>query len=978
MDHKSPVPSAGQAVTVRGRSYRVVSVDPHSVIPNRPPHHFVELVALGSPLDHLQIIWEHEVSPSIERPRKTPLPHNRQADKYDPWPLFRAILQAHHWSSMIPLRAQCLLSPFHNALKVHNYQLVPALRTLNTSRINLFLADDVGLGKTIETGLLITEMLARRRIQRILILCPASLQEQWHQQLVEHFSLPFTIVNRQFIQQIQLRHGLGANPWTHISTAISSLDFLKREAQLQSFLNSLKGQSSSIRPWDLIVIDEAHHITPHPRRSTINESDRTRMARSLLPNFEHRLFISATPHNGFHKSFQALLHLLDPVKFSTTRAIDAKNLQSTMIRRSKSQISALSPSMRKNIPGRNVQFISYKIQRQEMKIHHALDQYISKSLGISNSQSSRLVTIILKKRLLSSLYAFQLSLDRHIEAIQQIPCPDQQRALDPSWLLADDIDPETAEQERLYFQSAAPLFRGSKLSRLLDKIVQSVHQTTDDSKLEALKQWLDKNQRPKLIIFTEYHDTLVTLERALGKKHPVLTLHSHIPATKRRQIIEIFNSERTQTAILIATDSAAEGLNLQHACSCLIHYDIPWNPARLEQRNGRIDRYGQTQSTVDCLHFLSSNRQEHFFLKTAILKIQTLRQDLGSVNQVIAAKIEQALLDPGKIKDPLSIPKQSTIHIPDQKSALEEIQRAGALRKKCRRKLQYCPKKLRQLVNQALKLHGYQSLKKQKQGWRITQVPAMWRHPNPNLDIQPGKLLSNQQLHLSHPLIKHAMNLLTQQHSSSNCQAPTRISFMPSKNSFISILLFYRISWFNVLGAKVHEHNKQIWGRLSKDKVHWLQEPMPSLQQKRPGPMPNPKAECLQFIETHSKQHGRQISKALLKIKKQEFARAHRKLKQARKKHIQQELQMTRLNIEDARHRLSAIVKQRLQLLLWPRHLLEQISHEAQSLELRLSQLERDVELIPKKLTAQFTLNAELGISIQPIATLYLFPSSQR
>ncbi|MDF1661795.1 MAG: SNF2-related protein, partial [Planctomycetota bacterium] len=321
MKNQSLIPAPGQSVYLRSQFFRVNSISALSSIPNKTPQHLISLSQMNENPQSIQIIWELEINPISNHSIQTPLPHNKHSQNYDPYPLLQSILLAHQCSDSIKIHQRCLLSPLKHSLETHPFQFVPAYRTLNNPRINLFLADHVGLGKSIEAGLLISELLAKRRAQRILILCPANLQNQWRKLLSKHFSLNFQIINRQFIQQFHRTHGLTSNPWKNSCFAISSLDFLKQFNQTQLFLQSLKNHNQPIRPWDLLIIDEAHRITPK-NHSSLRQSERTKLAKTLIPLFEHRLFISATPHNGSTQNFKALLQLLDPLKFSTNKSID--------------------------------------------------------------------------------------------------------------------------------------------------------------------------------------------------------------------------------------------------------------------------------------------------------------------------------------------------------------------------------------------------------------------------------------------------------------------------------------------------------------------------------------------------------------------------------------------------------------------------------------------------------------------------------
>ena len=174
-------------------------------------------------------------------------------------------------------------------------------------RVNLLIADDVGLGKTIEAGLVLQEMLSRQRIRRVMIVCPASLQRQWQEEMVAKFQLPFEIIDRDAIQRLRREYGSHVNPWNTFPRLITSMDFLKQEQVLALFRNSLQNADgrSPLRDWDMLIVDEAHNVAPSGRKTYIRDSDRTRLMRAIVDHFEHRLFLTATPHNGYTESFTA-------------------------------------------------------------------------------------------------------------------------------------------------------------------------------------------------------------------------------------------------------------------------------------------------------------------------------------------------------------------------------------------------------------------------------------------------------------------------------------------------------------------------------------------------------------------------------------------------------------------------------------------------------------------------------------------------
>ncbi|HBJ37490.1 MAG TPA: DNA helicase, partial [Planctomycetaceae bacterium] len=271
--------------------------------------------------DTEQLLWECEPYRELLSPAAVPL----ATDPPMPPDEFDAVVRASRWSALSPfldpdsdgpLDRLPICSPFHGAVQVEDYQLVPLLKALRMPRINMMIADDVGLGKTIEAGLVLRELLIRRRIRRILVLTPAALRVQWRDEMWEKFSLPMDVIDRDATQKLKRTIGIDANPWRSSARAIASYHYLKQPDVLEQFHSACKvGEDSPHLPWDLLIVDEVHNLMP----SAMGEdSDLCKMLRLVAPYFEHRLFLTATPHNGRTRSFSGLLEMLDPVRFSQT------------------------------------------------------------------------------------------------------------------------------------------------------------------------------------------------------------------------------------------------------------------------------------------------------------------------------------------------------------------------------------------------------------------------------------------------------------------------------------------------------------------------------------------------------------------------------------------------------------------------------------------------------------------------------------
>ncbi|MCY4505961.1 MAG: SNF2-related protein, partial [Acidobacteria bacterium] len=348
------IPRAGMLATVRNRRGVVAAVEPFDGETGR-----LHLVHLEYTDDHApaeeRLLWELEPSRHLLPPNALPDP----AHTGGPMPAndFDALLRAARWTALSPYLdpatateapgGEPIASPFHGGVRIESYQLVPLLKALRMPRVNLLIADDVGLGKTVEAGLILTELLLRRRIQRVLVLTPASLRHQWREELWDKFSLRFDVVDRQRTERLRRGLGMDATPWRSFSRIVASYHYLRQPDVLEQFLAASRPRDDSPHlPWDLLIVDECHNLMPSPFGE---DSELCRMLRLVAPRFEHRLFLSATPHNGHTRSFTGLLEMLDPVRFSRTSEMGPAmrgRIQDVVIRRLKRDINAGSTSPR--------------------------------------------------------------------------------------------------------------------------------------------------------------------------------------------------------------------------------------------------------------------------------------------------------------------------------------------------------------------------------------------------------------------------------------------------------------------------------------------------------------------------------------------------------------------------------------------------------------------------------------------------------
>ncbi len=685
------IPEQGQIVTVRQRRYVVVDVQEStlsvqllSVQSNKEGHHLLTLNcieddALG---ETIQVFWELEPGTSIEE--KVGLP---QPNGFDAPERLDAFMNAVRWGAISSADMRALQAPFRSGIEIEDYQLDPLVRAIQMPRANLLIADDVGLGKTVETGLVIQELIVRNRARTALIICPAGLQTHWRDQMRDKFGLEFRIVDSELMRTLRRSRGIHSNPWTHFPRLITSVDFIKRDTPLRLFHEVLPAQATYPRRFDILVLDEAHNVSPSGSGHYAIDSQRTQAIRELVPHFEHKLFLSATPHNGYSESFSALLELLDNQRFARGVAPDRKQLETVMVRRLKSDPEFVTWNGERRFPQRQLDVIEVPYTDEEKQVHRWLREYSESRQNNAKDNEERFavefVLKLLKKRLFSSPAAFSSTLSKHMQSIQGSGKKAQPKQMSLGVLRRQlaQVDEEYANDDEYEeattgaVEAASPLLNKitAQEQALLKKMYDWAEHASNirDSKAKTFIQWLKDIVKPngkwsneRVIIFTEYRATQNWLQTLLAAEEltegeRLMTLFGGMNDEDRDRIKAAFqaNPEQSDVRILLATDAASEGIDLQNYCHRLVHFEIPWNPNRMEQRNGRIDRHGQKFEPL-IYHFVMKGYKKHSkeqaavgeleadleFLARAVEKVDTIREDLGKVGMVIASQVEEAML----------------------------------------------------------------------------------------------------------------------------------------------------------------------------------------------------------------------------------------------------------------------------------------------------------------------------------------------
>jgi superfamily II DNA or RNA helicase/transcriptional regulator with XRE-family HTH domain len=538
-------------------------------------------------------------------------------------------------------------------------------------RLRFLLADDAGAGKTIMAGVYIREMLARRLLRRVLIVPPAGLVGNWQREMRQLFNMTFRVV-----RGTDARSG---NPFKDLESdlLIISIDTLAGERMFSRL------QEAGVEPYDLVIFDEAHKLSARKDPDgTFRATDRYRLGEALAGivtdkhrwelawSTRHLLLLTATPHMGKDFPYYCLWRLLEPEVLSTYDAFtaypsEAKRLH--FIRRTKEEMVRYDGS--RIYPERISDTLSYGLSQGEVseqslydKTTRYIQSYYNKARLLSRA-AARFAMSIFQRRLASSTYALIRSFERRIEKLEQIIDDIQSGSITAETLAArqmrldkleDIIFSKTADEEEMEegqeeHEGVEDQALGGTIAVNLAELeverqqvvkllglARQVYDAREESKFEKLREVLSDSRfkDEKFIIFTEHRDTLNFLVRrleGLGYTGKVAQIHGGMDYQERDVQVEFFRkpSEEGGASYLVATDAAGEGINLQF-CWLMINYDIPWNPARLEQRMGRIHRYGQEHDPVIIINLVAGKTREGRVLKTLLDKLEKIRDQLRS------------------------------------------------------------------------------------------------------------------------------------------------------------------------------------------------------------------------------------------------------------------------------------------------------------------------------------------------------------
>jgi len=695
-------PAVGELVRVRSRRWLVDEV----IEPQATGE--TAIVRLSCADDDAQgqildVFWDYELDRHILQEESW---SDLATKGFDKPRQFAAFLHTLQWNCVTATDPNLFQAPFRAGIKIDAYQMEPLRKALRLPRVNLFIADDTGLGKTVEAGLIARELLLRKKVKTIVVAAPPSVLEQWKAEMEERFGLIFEILDRPYLTRMRRERGFGVNPWRTHSRFLVSHNLLVDS----NYADPLREWLGPFLPGSLLMLDEAHHAAPASGGRYGIETKLTRAIRDLGGRFEHRLFLSATPHNGHSNSFSTLLELLDPYRFTRGVKVQGKKaLEDVMVRRLKDDIR----NVQGGFPQRHIVRLAINglpADAPELALSRLLDQYRTAREERFASTSRRtqaaagLLVVGLQQRLLSSIEAFARSLrvhratvERQWERAQIVERPtvandDQQAALLLSPPQADDdrdvwtrevLEAEdeaavagvtnAAERSAPRDAQAQQLWRAEQalLDQMQDIAERARHDP--DAKGRRLIDWIRTNLCPELppfgqsrrgpaplwnerrvLIFTENREGTkrylkAMLEEAIAGSdradERIEVIDGLTSSVNRQEIQRRFNTDpkKDPFRILLATDAAREGLNFQAHCADLFHFDLPWNPGRIEQRNGRIDRKLQPSPDVRCHYFVLPQRVEDRVLEVLVRKTETIKRELGSLSKVIDDDIERRL-----------------------------------------------------------------------------------------------------------------------------------------------------------------------------------------------------------------------------------------------------------------------------------------------------------------------------------------------
>jgi superfamily II DNA or RNA helicase len=530
------------------------------------------------------------------------------------------------------------------------YQLVPLVMALRLPKARLLIADTTGLGKTIEAGLIATELLARNRARSILIITPANLREQWRQQMRDLFYHDFEIMSGETRKRLERAIPPGADPWRHFDKLIVSIDYAK-DIRIRPEIRK--------RRWDIVIVDEAHNASmPHSHQGRKSEMERWEAIDQISQSCEHLLLLTATPHNGYTDSYCSLLSMLAPDLVQTING----QVQPARVRAARHVCQRTRKDVQAWFDEAGIKFpfparepagkteVAVDLHRDYFRLLEKMDKVLDfvtlHADQQGHSQAAEWLRLHLHRRALSSPEALRQSLENRLEKLKQIAArptaePESEAPLLASLNDAGGSDVATEDDRDRTADTAILSIEHRLQVQYFGDLLEELKaiRPAKDRKLIALRDQVlpdlmgkarsEPDTPARVIVFTRFTDTLTYLQKELtkGADYEIISLYGDLsPAERSRRYEQFAASPR---ALLLATDVISEGLNLQAAACMIVHYDLPYNPIRLEQRNGRVDRFGQRAPTVFIRTLFCRDTTDEDVMHHLVRKLERMRQDFG-------------------------------------------------------------------------------------------------------------------------------------------------------------------------------------------------------------------------------------------------------------------------------------------------------------------------------------------------------------
>ena len=599
----------GSLIQARGREWVVQTGSDRDWLRLRPLG--------GSDEDAIALIPDLELAPV--KPASFSWPEPTQAGNHAAALLLRDALRLKLRAGAGPFRS------FGNiAVEPRAYQLVPLLMALRLNTVRLLIADDVGIGKTIEAGLIVRELMDRGEVRRLAVLCPPHLVEQWEGELERRFNLPAIALTAASASRVERDLPHGVSLFDHHPVIVVSLDYIKSERHREHFL--------SIAP-DCILVDEAHTCATTGRGKQLRFELLQRLAQDAE---RHLILLTATPHSGDETAFYNLLSLLSPDFLELqgrSRADDPlrHRLARHFVQRRRKDISDWQAETGdgRGFPRRMKTEITYQLTGAWGHFFDEVQSYcleIAEDVERRDAGGARLIwyaTLALLRCVASSPAAAVKALTTRLD-----------NTLDRDELLSDDrlYDGEADDLEGSDLEPPAQVEEAARLRGLIQQ-AEGLAGQRGDPKLGVLiahlEQLLAEGYHP--VVFCRYVATAHYVARHLRDHFPRATLAvvtGELPPEERRERVEAM--EAADRRLLVATDCLSEGINLQHLFTAVVHYDLAWNPTRHEQREGRVDRFGQQAAEVRCtMLYGQDNPVDGFILNVILRKAQAIQKELG-------------------------------------------------------------------------------------------------------------------------------------------------------------------------------------------------------------------------------------------------------------------------------------------------------------------------------------------------------------